>query len=126
MIAAPRVPTVELLAESVVPRNGGCSLRGPEAILRQLVVDDNSGGAAFDPDGGLVCVLTQWRFWSDTLFALLLVGCFIPFQVVLPMARTSVGGLVRLRGGLIFVHGVRARSRAVIPQLLGVGVPASW
>ena len=35
-------------------------------------------------------VLTMWRFQgSDFLFALLLVGCFIPFQVVLlPMAQT--------------------------------------
>ena len=52
-------------------------------------------------------VLTQWRFrGSDALFTALLVGCFIPFQVVLlPMARLL--GAVGLSGsvlGLIFVH----------------------
>ncbi len=54
-------------------------------------------------------VLTQWRFrGSDVFFALLLIGCFIPFQVVLlPMARTL--GFLGLAGsipGLILVHTV--------------------
>ncbi|MGL5004218.1 MAG: carbohydrate ABC transporter permease, partial [Casimicrobium sp.] len=52
-------------------------------------------------------VLTQWRFrGSEILFTMLLVGCFIPFQVVLlPMARLlgSVG-LSNSVIGLIFVH----------------------
>lgn len=52
-------------------------------------------------------VLAMWRFkGSDTFFALLLLGCFIPFQVILlPMARTL--GLLGLSGsvwGLVFVH----------------------
>jgi len=52
-------------------------------------------------------VLTQWRFrGSDLFFALLLIGCFIPFQVVLlPMARTL--GFLGLAGsipGLVLVH----------------------
>ncbi len=52
-------------------------------------------------------VLSMWRFrGSDLLFSLLLVGCFIPFQVViLPMARLL--GLAELSGtvsGLILVH----------------------
>jgi glucose/mannose transport system permease protein len=51
--------------------------------------------------------LTKWRFrGADTIFALMLFGAFIPFQVVLlPMARTL--GLFGLAGsviGLIFVH----------------------
>lgn len=51
--------------------------------------------------------LTHWRFrGSDLLFTALLVGCFIPFQVVLlPMARLL--GAVGISGsvfGLIFVH----------------------
>ena len=52
-------------------------------------------------------VLTKWRFrGSDLLFGALLIGCFIPFQVVLlPMARTlgymGVSGSV---SGLVFVH----------------------
>ncbi len=54
-------------------------------------------------------VLTQWRFrGSDLFFALLLIGCFIPFQVVLlPMARTL--GFLGMAGtipGLILVHTV--------------------
>ena len=52
-------------------------------------------------------VLAMWRFkGSDTFFALLLLGCFIPFQVILlPMARTL--GLLGLSGsvwGLVLVH----------------------
>jgi glucose/mannose transport system permease protein len=52
-------------------------------------------------------VLTMWRFkGSDLIFTLLLVGCFIPFQVVLlPMAQTlGVLGLANTTAGLIFVH----------------------
>jgi len=52
-------------------------------------------------------VLTMWRFrGSDTLFLLLMLGCFIPFQVVLlPMARTlGLLGLASSTAGLILVH----------------------
>ena len=53
--------------------------------------------------------LTKWRFrGANTIFALMLFGAFIPFQVVLlPMARTL--GLMGLAGtvpGLILVHTV--------------------
>nr|MCU0911137.1 carbohydrate ABC transporter permease [Paracoccaceae bacterium] len=52
-------------------------------------------------------VLAKWRFRYDNLiFALLLFGCFIPFQIVLiPIAR--VLGTMNLSGtmaGLVFVH----------------------
>ena len=52
-------------------------------------------------------VIAQWRFkGANIMFALMLFGCFIPFQVILlPMAR--VLGLIDLAGsisGLIFVH----------------------
>ena len=52
-------------------------------------------------------VVAQWRFkGANIIFALMLFGCFIPFQVVLlPMAR--VLGLMDLASsimGLIFVH----------------------
>ena len=52
-------------------------------------------------------VVAQWQFkGANIIFALMLFGCFIPFQVVLlPMAR--VLGLMDLAGsitGLIFVH----------------------
>ncbi|HEU0199276.1 MAG TPA: carbohydrate ABC transporter permease [Burkholderiaceae bacterium] len=52
-------------------------------------------------------VLAHWRFrGSEALFTALLVGCFIPFQVVLlPMARLlGVFGLANTTTGLIFVH----------------------
>lgn len=52
-------------------------------------------------------VLTLWRFrGSDLLFTLLLLGCFIPFQVVLlPMAQTlGYLGIANSIIGLIFVH----------------------
>jgi glucose/mannose transport system permease protein len=52
-------------------------------------------------------VLTQWRFrGSDAMFTLLLVGCFIPFQVVLlPMAQTLGWlGIANSTLGLVFVH----------------------
>jgi len=52
-------------------------------------------------------VLTMWRFkGSDLLFTGLLIGCFIPFQVVLlPMAQTLGWlGIANSIAGLIFVH----------------------
>ena len=52
-------------------------------------------------------VLTMWRFkGSDALFTGLLIGCFIPFQVVLlPMAQTLGWlGIANSIPGLIFVH----------------------
>jgi len=52
-------------------------------------------------------VLSMWRFrGSEVLFGLLLVGCFIPFQVILlPMVRTlSVFGMANSTSGLISVH----------------------
>jgi glucose/mannose transport system permease protein len=52
-------------------------------------------------------VLSMWRFkGSDLLFTLLLIGCFIPFQVViLPMARLlGEIGLANTTMGLVLVH----------------------
>jgi glucose/mannose transport system permease protein len=52
-------------------------------------------------------VFSKWRFsGSELLFSLLLVGCFIPFQVILlPMASTlGKLGLSQSIIGLIFVH----------------------
>ena len=54
-------------------------------------------------------VLSKWRFkGSDTFFAMLLLGCFIPFQVILlPMARTlGFLGLSESVWGLVLVHTV--------------------
>jgi glucose/mannose transport system permease protein len=52
-------------------------------------------------------VFSKWRFTgSEVLFSMLLIGCFIPFQVILlPMARTlGQFGLAQSLTGLIFVH----------------------
>lgn len=52
-------------------------------------------------------VVSMWRFrGSDMLFTLLLVGCFIPFQVVLlPMASLlGLLGIANTTTGLIVVH----------------------
>lgn len=52
-------------------------------------------------------VLTMWRFrGSDAMFTALLVGCFIPFQVILlPMARTlGMLGIASSTSGLVLVH----------------------
>jgi glucose/mannose transport system permease protein len=51
--------------------------------------------------------LSLWRFrGADTIFILLMIGCFIPFQVVLlPMARTlGMLGIANSVTGLILVH----------------------
>lgn len=51
--------------------------------------------------------LTKWRFpGADVIFALILFGAFIPFQVILlPMARTlGVLGLAGTNPGLVLVH----------------------
>ncbi|MGB6243005.1 MAG: carbohydrate ABC transporter permease [Castellaniella sp.] len=52
-------------------------------------------------------VLTKWRFrGSNLFFGMLLIGCFIPFQVILlPMARTlGTLGISSSLTGLVFVH----------------------
>jgi glucose/mannose transport system permease protein len=52
-------------------------------------------------------VFSKWRFkGSEVLFSSLLIGCFIPFQVVLlPMAQTlGKLGLAQSLSGLIMVH----------------------
>ena len=54
-------------------------------------------------------VLSMWRFrGSDTFFSCLLLGCFIPFQVILlPMASTLGRlGIAQSVSGLILVHTV--------------------
>jgi len=52
-------------------------------------------------------VLTLWRFrGADAFFAMLMVGCFIPFQaILLPMARLEgTLGISNSTTGLVFVH----------------------
>lgn len=52
-------------------------------------------------------VISMWKFkGSDIFFGALLIGCFIPFQVILlPMARTLGWlGIANTTTGLVFVH----------------------
>ena len=52
-------------------------------------------------------VLTKWRFPGSTIvFAMMLLACFIPFQIVLiPMARIlGLLGLAGTTAGLVLVH----------------------
>jgi glucose/mannose transport system permease protein len=52
-------------------------------------------------------VISLWKFrGSDLFFAAMLVGCFIPFQVILlPMAQTLGWlGIANTTSGLVFVH----------------------
>jgi glucose/mannose transport system permease protein len=54
-------------------------------------------------------VLTKWRFPGDNLvFALLLLSCFIPFQIVLiPSARLlGIFGLAGTIPGLVLIHAI--------------------
>ncbi len=52
-------------------------------------------------------ILTKWRFKGDTIiFALMLFGCFIPFQVVLLPTASVLGflGIANSTAGLVLVH----------------------
>jgi glucose/mannose transport system permease protein len=52
-------------------------------------------------------VFSKWKFWgSEVLFSILLLGCFIPFQIILlPMAKMlGMMGLAQTLPGLILVH----------------------
>jgi len=52
-------------------------------------------------------VFSKWKFWgSEVIFSMLLLGCFIPFQIILlPMAKMLGGiGLAQSLPGLIMVH----------------------
>ncbi len=108
LIAAPLAPTVEpwlkawssactgVRCEGLKPFFWNSLLMTIPAVLISTFIGALNG-----------YVLTQWRFrGSEVLFTALLVGCFIPFQVVLlPMARTlGMVGLSDSIFGLIFVH----------------------
>ncbi len=108
MLAAPQAPTI---APWIRAWSGACTgvrcdglkpffinslLMTIPAVLISTLIGALNGYA-----------LTHWRFHgSDALFTLLLVGCFIPFQVVLlPMARLlGTIGISDSIFGLMFVH----------------------
>jgi len=52
-------------------------------------------------------VFSKWKFWgSEVFFSILLLGCFIPFQIILlPMSKMlGMMGLAQTLPGLILVH----------------------
>ena len=108
LIAAPHAPTIEpwlkawgtacsgVRCEGLKPFFLNSLLMTIPAVFISTLVGALNGYA-----------LTHWRFrGSDFLFTALLVGCFIPFQVVLlPMARLlGAAGISDSVFGLILVH----------------------
>ena len=108
LIAAPQAPTIEpwlkawgtacsgVRCEGLKPFFLNSLLMTIPAVLISTLMGAMNGYA-----------LTHWRFrGSDFLFTALLVGCFIPFQVVLlPMARLlGAFGISDSVYGLILVH----------------------
>jgi glucose/mannose transport system permease protein len=108
LIAAPHAPTIAawgkawsgactgVRCEGLQPFFVNSLLMTIPAVLISTIVGALNGYA-----------ITHWKFrGSEALFTMLLLGCFIPFQVVLlPMARTlGAIGFVDSIFGLIFVH----------------------
>ena len=82
--------------------------RAARAFFWNSVQLRGAGGAHLDPDRRLqrLCAHHVALPRQRLLFTALLVGCFIPFQVVLlPMAQTlGLLGIANSTAGLIFVH----------------------
>jgi glucose/mannose transport system permease protein len=108
LIAAPLSPTLEPWAKAWSSACSGVRCEGLKPFFWNSLLMTVPAVLISTFIGALNgYVLTQWRFrGSEVLFTALLVGCFIPFQVVLlPMARTlGMVGLSDSVFGLIFVH----------------------
>jgi glucose/mannose transport system permease protein len=108
LIAAPLAPTLEPWAKAWASACTGVRCEGLKPFFWNSLIMTIPAVLISTFIGALNgYVLTQWRFrGSEILFTALLVGCFIPFQVVLlPMARTlGMVGLSDSVFGLIFVH----------------------
>jgi glucose/mannose transport system permease protein len=108
LIAAPIAPTLEPWAKAWASACTGVRCEGLKPFFWNSLLMTVPAVQISTFIGALNgYVLTQWRFrGSEILFTALLVGCFIPFQVVLlPMARTlGMVGLSDSVFGLIFVH----------------------
>jgi glucose/mannose transport system permease protein len=109
LLSLPAAPTLvrmgerlgEVLAQAVSVR---VSLRSSSTVIR-IVVPAVLISTLIGALNGYV--LAKWRFrGSEFLFAALLFGCFIPFQVILlPMARLlATFGLANTVTGLVLVH----------------------
>lgn len=108
LVAAPLAPTLEPWAKAWASACTGVRCEGLKPFFWNSLIMTIPAVLISTFIGALNgYVLTQWRFrGSEVLFTALLVGCFIPFQVVLlPMARTlGMVGLSDSVFGLIFVH----------------------
>jgi glucose/mannose transport system permease protein len=108
MLALPQNPTIEPWLKAWSEACIGLTCNGIKGYFGNSVVMVTPAVAISTLLGALNgYVLTKWRFpGHNSVFALMLFACFIPFQVVLiPMARVlGLLGLGNSIGGLILVH----------------------
>ncbi|RUW52825.1 MULTISPECIES: carbohydrate ABC transporter permease [unclassified Mesorhizobium] len=108
LLSLPKAPTLEAWQEAWSAACIGLQCSGLKGFFLNsmiLIVPAVGLSTAIGAINGFA--LTHWRFrGSNVIFALLLFGVFIPFQIILiPMAR-SLGavGLANTMPGLILVH----------------------
>lgn len=108
LISLPSTPTFEPWVEAWSTACVGVRCDGLRPYFWNSVVIAIPGVAISTFLGAIAgYALTKWRFrGANIIFALMLFGAFIPFQVVLlPMARTlGLLGLAGTLAGLILVH----------------------
>ena len=108
LIAAPHAPTIEPWLKAWGTACSGVRCEGLKPFFLNSLLMTIPAVLISTMMGALNgYALTHWRFrGSDFLFTALLVGCFIPFQVVLlPMARLlGTLGISNSVFGLILVH----------------------
>ncbi|MGX1099605.1 carbohydrate ABC transporter permease [Amorphus sp. MBR-141] len=108
LISLPSTPTFEPWVEAWSTACVGVRCDGLRPYFWNSVVIAIPGVAISTFLGAIAgYALTKWRFrGANVIFALMLFGAFIPFQVVLlPMARTlGLLGLAGTLAGLILVH----------------------
>ena len=108
LIAAPHAPTIEPWLKAWGTACSGVRCEGLKPFFLNSLLMTIPAVLISTLAGALNgYALTHWRFrGSDFLFTALLVGCFIPFQVVLlPMARLlGAVGISDSVFGLMFVH----------------------
>ncbi|WP_429232443.1 carbohydrate ABC transporter permease [Inquilinus ginsengisoli] len=108
LLSLPRNPTVEPWISAWATTCVGLTCEGLKGYFLNSILMTVPAVAISAVLGALNgYVLTKWRFRGDGIvFALILFGCFIPFQIVLLPMATTLGflGLASSTPGLIFVH----------------------
>jgi glucose/mannose transport system permease protein len=108
ILALPDAPTLAAWSKAWSAACVGASCVGLRPYFLNSVLMAAPGVAVSVAAGALNgYALTKWRFrGSEFLFGVLLLGCFLPFQVILiPMARVLAGlGLFGSLAGLVVVH----------------------